>query len=398
MEGGVAARQVEGRPPASIDRFALRLDPVGADMSCAAVYERFHADSDLMALAVVERFQPVGLVCRGDFEHRLAHHFGRALYERKPVTVLMDPKPLIVDRRLSIEAIQRAIATDRPSALMRGFVITDQGFYLGLGTPAGLLHATLQQSEERNRELERAYKVAAESNRAKSTFLANMSHELRTPLNAIIGFSELMGQNKFGPVPHRFIEYAADINASGQHLLSLVNDLLDMAKIEAGRFEIADGVVDLSCVVDMVVRMTSPAAAQARLALDVNVGRDLPLLRGDERAIRQILLNLVSNAIKFTPAEGRVTIFGESRRNAVAFGVADTGVGMSEDEIEIALTPFGQVACALNRRHQGTGLGLPLARSIAELHGGTLDIASAPGRGTTVTVRLPVAIESAAAD
>ncbi|MBL8834609.1 MAG: histidine kinase [Alphaproteobacteria bacterium] len=395
MEGRDPAAGIDIRP-ASIDRFALRLQPVGASMSCAAVYERFHADPDLMALAVVVDERPVGLVCRGDFEHRLAHHFGRALYERKPVAVLMDPKPLIVERSLSIEAIQHAIATDRPSALMRGFVITDDGSYLGLGTAAGLLQATLLRTEERNRELERAYAAAAESSRAKSAFLANMSHELRTPLNAIIGFSELIKLTAPGRAPARLIEYAGDIHASGQHLLSLVNDLLDMAKIEAGRFEIEDGVVDLACVVDMVVRMTSPAAALARLALDVRVDRDLPLLRGDERAIRQILLNLVSNAVKFTPADGRVVVFGESRRGAVVFGVADTGVGMSEDEVAIALTPFGQVSGALNRRHQGTGLGLPLARSIAELHGGTLDVASAPGRGTTVTVRLPVALEAAA--
>jgi signal transduction histidine kinase len=192
-----------------------------------------------------------------------------------------------------------------------------------------------------------------------------------------------------GGLPARYVDYAADIHASGRHLLAIVNDLLDMAKIEAGRYELAEAPFDVASAIDAVVRMTAPAAARVGLQLDIAVDRALPLLTGDERGIRQVLLNLVSNAIKFTRPGGRVGIAARHAARAVSLAVEDTGVGMTEAEIALALTPFGQVSADLNRRHDGAGLGLPLAKGIAELHGAAFTVVSTPGVGTAVTVCFP---------
>jgi two-component system cell cycle sensor histidine kinase PleC len=387
--GAYTAANDEPPLAATIDEFAEAIAPVSPRASCASVHERFGADDDLVAVPVVEGTRPVGIVGRNEFEHRLAHAYGRALYERKPITTLMDPSPLVVDRATPIETIQRTVATDRPSALLRGFIVTTGGAYLGLCSALGLVQATLRRSEERNRELDRARRDAVEASRAKSTFLANVSHELRTPLNAIIGFSEIMKGGLLGALPARYVDYAADIHASGRHLLAIVNDLLDMAKIEAGRYELSEAMFDLADVIDAIVRMTSPAVARAGLRLDVGVDRALPPINGDERGVRQILLNLVSNAIKFTRAQGRVSITARRAARGVVLAVSDTGVGMTQAEIVVALMPFGQVSADLNRRHEGAGLGLPLAKGIAEVHGAAFAIASVPGGGTTVTVSFP---------
>lgn len=375
----------------TIDRFAARVVPVEPTARCAEVYERFSADSDLLTVPVVDRERPVGLVYRGEFEHRLAHTFGRALYERKEIALLMDPSPLIVERDIRLEALQSVIATDRPSALLRGFIIAERGRYLAMGSALSLLKASLVHREERARELERAYAAAASASNMKSSFLANMSHELRTPLNAIIGFSEVMRNAPFGPLEPRYRQYAEDILASGKHLLDLVNDLLDMAKIEAGRFELHETLFPLKDTVHAVVRMLGETAVRGNLTVNVDLHAAADVhLRADERELRQMLLNLLSNALKFTPAKGRVSVQARCDGDGgMAIDVIDTGIGMSEQEIAVALTPFGQISSDLSRRYPGTGLGLPLVKSLTELHGGRLEIASRQGAGTRATIRLP---------
>lgn len=234
-----------------------------------------------------------------------------------------------------------------------------------------------------------AKETAVEASKAKSEFLANVSHELRTPLNAIIGFSEVMIQEVFGPVGNdRYHDYAGDIRQSGVHLLGVINDLLDYSKLDAGRLELHSEFVSLNRIVDKTIRMMRHEAEGAKVTLIGNTDDVEGVIWGDEQKVMQIVLNLVSNAIKFTQSSGIVTVSLHDADDGVEIKVTDSGIGMSAGDIELALAPFGQVDSALSRQHTGTGLGLPLSKSLAELHGGSLNITSAPGEGTTVTVRL----------
>ena len=231
----------------------------------------------------------------------------------------------------------------------------------------------------------------AEASKAKSDFLANVSHELRTPLNAIIGFSELIRDAAFGPLDARYREYGGDINDSGRHLLNLINDILDISKIENGRLELRNEIVSIDEAIAQCRRIIEPMARTAGVALAIELAPLLPLLHSDQVRFQQILLNLMSNAVKFTPAGGRVTVSAAVEAGSAVIAVADTGIGMSEKDIAIALEPFRQIDGTLSRRFTGTGLGLPLAKALVELHGGRLDIASTPGAGTMVRVCLPAA-------
>ena len=229
------------------------------------------------------------------------------------------------------------------------------------------------------------------ANRAKTEFLANISHELRTPLNAIIGFSDLIRRETFGPVGSpQYEDYIRDIHASGSHLHDVINDILDLAKVEAGKLELNEERFNLGEVVSRCIRVVAPRADQGGLRLSENIPSDLPMVFGDERKIKQIIINLIGNSVKFTERGGTITVHAERLpEGGLAISVEDTGIGMAEDEIPRALIPFGQVDSTLSRRHEGTGLGLPLTNSLIALHGGTLDIESAPGKGTKVTVWLP---------
>ena len=220
-------------------------------------------------------------------------------------------------------------------------------------------------------------------------FASNTAHELRTPLNAIIGFSEVMIQEVFGPVGNdRYHDYAGDIRQSGVHLLGVINDLLDYSKLDAGRLELHSEFVSLNRIVDKTIRMMRHEAEGAKVTLIGNTDDVEGVIWGDEQKVMQIVLNLVSNAIKFTQSSGIVTVSLHDADDGVEIKVTDSGIGMSAGDIELALAPFGQVDSALSRQHTGTGLGLPLSKSLAELHGGSLNITSAPGEGTTVSVRL----------
>ena len=233
---------------------------------------------------------------------------------------------------------------------------------------------------------------AEQANVAKSQFLANMSHELRTPLNAIIGFSDMIHSEPFGPVGSpRYLDYVKDISKSGHHLLSIINDILDLSKIEAGRANVQDEEeFNVAAVLEATMRMMRPLAEREGVALEMSLeGRGLRLL-AVERMVCQILLNLLSNAVKFTPAGGRAILSAmRTAEGGLLVAVTDTGLGMAPHEIKIALTPFGQVRNPHSRKHAGTGLGLPLAKAMVEMHGGSLRVASAPGQGTTVSLFFP---------
>lgn len=262
------------------------------------------------------------------------------------------------------------------------------------GAVASYLFTAVDISERKQaeRDLSVAKDQAELANRAKSEFLANISHELRTPLNAIIGFSEVIIGEFFGSIGNeRYKSYISDIGNSGRHLLGIINDLLDISKIEAGKFDLHPEPIDLPSLIDGVVRLIAPRAAEQRLHFHKDVVNPSPPLIADARAVRQILLNLLSNAVKFTPAGGSVTILTDvGEVGWCRLVVVDTGIGIASADIDKVLTPFGQADSALNRRHQGTGLGLPLSRALTELHGGLFALDSQPGRGTRVTVRLPL--------
>jgi signal transduction histidine kinase len=233
---------------------------------------------------------------------------------------------------------------------------------------------------------------AEAANLAKSAFLANMSHELRTPLSAIIGFSEMMQREALGPVGStRYRAYADDINRSGEHLLALVNDLLDLSKIEAGKMELNEDLVDFGRLLADCVTLLRDTAARAQVELEIDRNAEqLPPVYSDERKLKQILINLVSNAVKFTSAGGKVQIGAAVLASgALQVSVTDTGVGIRPEDISKVFEPFGRLRDAIESGQPGTGLGLPLSRKLAELHAGTLEIESAPGRGTTVRLSLP---------
>lgn len=238
--------------------------------------------------------------------------------------------------------------------------------------------------------LEEARCRAEEANRVKSEFLANMSHELRTPLNAVIGFSEIMKEQLFGPLDARYRDYAESVHASGKHLLSLINDVLDLSKIEAGRVELTEDRADIAEMLSNCRTLLQERVASAGLTAKLTLGAELPQMKIDERRIKQVVLNLLSNAIKFTEPGGEIEIGAERMPGrGVRLWVRDSGVGMSAAQIPKALEQFGQVDGDLDRKHQGTGLGLPIAKSLVEMHGGKFEIKSAPGKGTMVSLRLP---------
>ncbi len=288
----------------------------------------------------------------------------------------------ILNREISSRAAN-AIALDKESEKVRK-------------EHAALLSISEELAEERiklrktNVELVRAKRRAEEANAAKSVFLANMSHELRTPLNAILGFSEIIRDKLLGKDVDRYAAYAADIHRSGAHLLSIVNDILDVTRIEAGKLELHEERVKVSPIIHRCLITVEQQAASGSVQLN-GPAQDLGAsVYGDKHKLKQILINLLSNAIKFTPSGGRVDIAAAAEpEGGLCLSIRDTGIGMTGDEIRQALELFRQVDNGLSRRFEGAGLGLPLAVRLTEMHGGRLEIESAPRRGTTVSVHLP---------
>jgi two-component system cell cycle sensor histidine kinase PleC len=264
-----------------------------------------------------------------------------------------------------------------------------------MATVADLRHSQqkLERQTEELADLAEKYAEektrAEEANQAKSKFLANMSHELRTPLNAIIGFSEIMQAGMFGPIgADKYREYCDDIHQSGQYLLDVINDILDMSKIEAGRIRLDRENLELEPFLDDAMRVVSGRANDKKLALSAKIGDGIRL-NGDRRLLKQIVLNLLSNAVKFTPEGGRVTIRARACAGQISIAIADTGIGIPKDALARLGRPFEQVESQLTKSHQGSGLGLAIAKSLTELHGGSMRIRSTPGKGTMVMLRLP---------
>jgi PAS domain S-box-containing protein len=334
------------------------------------------------------------------------------LYRRFAAMLGYEPEDLIgrptldithpEDRELGTDEIAAMIRGDRQSFAMEKRYIRKDGSvaWVNLTLSAmwreGRIEYLIGVTEdiERRKQAEAQMLAAKEqaenASRAKSEFLAGMSHELRTPLNAIIGFAETMYSQVLGPMPERYREYAGDIAGSGRHLLGIISDILDLAKIEAGKMELDDFPMDIIAVVEDSVRLLRDRGASAGIGISVDLPAGLPQIMADERRIRQVMINLLANAVKFTPHGGLVSISASlTPGRGLALTVADSGIGMTEDEIAQAVEPFVQVNSSIARRHEGTGLGLPMVMAIMEMHGGSVVIRSLPNEGTRVTVLFP---------
>ena len=266
-------------------------------------------------------------------------------------------------------------------------------FYIALYIASKKTERIINKQHEEKLSLERAKLQAESQNQEKSMFLANVSHELRTPLNAIIGFSEIIKDETMGPIGHpQYSEYIHDINTSGIHLLSLINDILDYSKAEARKLDVESIDVDLTKIAHSCLRLVEPRANEAHVTLVENVPDRRVILTADAKRMKQIVLNLLSNAIKFTAENGKVTLVikEDILEETVQLSVTDTGIGIAPKDISKAMSPFGQIDSSLSRRFEGTGLGLPLTKKLTELMGGKFDIKSEVGVGTSIILTFPV--------
>lgn len=365
--------------------------PVAPDTSCGVVFERFQADSNLVAIPVTQKGQPVGLLKRTEFLVALADRFGRPLYEKRPVTELMDSSPLIVDEGVAIEQLYKMLISEKRDALQDGFIVTEGGIYKGIGTSYTLLQLNMRRAEKRMAALEEARMEAEAATRSRSQFLANMSHELRTPLNAVIGFADfILAEKARGRISDEVWTYVEDIRNSGSHLLGVINSILDFSKLEANAFTLREDYEAPQEVIHRVVRMMMAAAKTKNITLTVDA-EDLGVeLFADIQVTTQILINLVSNAVKFSPDGATVQVsLRLLENNSIEFVVLDDGPGMSPEVQRQVLEPFVQADEGLARRHEGTGLGLPLVKAFTEAHGGKFVLDSQPGNGTRAMVCFP---------
>jgi len=296
-------------------------------------------------------------------------------------------------------------AIDKNSAQFLEFSLEQNGqrnWFDGCGVPlAGKVDGTtvvlfvardITERKESEKKVWQAKEEAEYANNVKTQFLANMSHELRTPLNAIIGFADIMRMEQFGKLGHeKYYEYSKDISQSGQHLLSVITEILDVSKIEAGRLELSDDVVDMAELIEKCFKLVEDRAVFSGVRLMSDLSGQLPLLKADELRLKQIMINLLSNSVKFTPSGGRVTVeAGIDNDGAITVKVSDTGIGIPREKLDTVLEPFGQVDDIMTRNKEGTGLGLFLAKAFSELHGACFHLDSAVEKGTVVTIAFPV--------
>lgn len=377
----------------AIDLSAICVEAAGVspDMPCAAVYDRFAADPGLPAIAVIDADgAPTGLVHRHAFMLALADVYGRPLFERKPVARLMDRKPTMVDLHVDLAALSSQTLEGADDPMTASFIVTESGRYFGIGSFNGLLRIVTDHLRTQMLETESAKREAEQAAHGKSRFLANMTHELRTPLNGVIGFGQLLESEAHGPLGSpEYKLYAKDIVDSGQHLVAIINDILDLAKIEAGRIELHERFIDLRELTGRSLRMVATLAQQKQIRLRSAPANAYWTVRADERRLQQALVNLLSNAIKFTPKGGEVGIDIGANAGWLWIEVWDEGCGISADDLKRLFKPFEQVNSALNGQLKGTGLGLTITRALMQAHGGEVELKSEIDKGTRATLLLP---------
>ena len=379
-------------------------------MSAIRLPARVHYDFDLVALSLIVGVLFAGLAMR---QARVGEGIGSqftaaallaggicGLHFTAMGSVSLIPDPTVAAVAGGLSATWLAAGVAGATLLIAAAALTASGVdrrFAGLAQrEAARLRVTVAELERTKAALEStsahlqgALEAAAAGSQAKSQFLAAMSHELRTPLNAVIGFSEVMEEQVYGPLNARQRECVADIRRAGAHLLGLVNDILDLSRLDASAMILDESLLDAEIMVNDAIGFVVAHAAQSGVAMHVDCPGELPALRADARKLRQILLNLLSNAIKFTPSGGQVRVAARASESGFTFTVADNGIGIADQDIPTALAPFGQVDSRLARRYDGTGLGLPLSKRLIELHGGALSLTSQVGSGTTVSFTFP---------
>ena len=367
--------------------------PVAPDTVCAVVLDRLQQHPEEHMIAVVARDRPVGLVDRSDFLGEISKSYRYELFGRKPISTFMDHNPFVIDSDRAIEFAYSQIVRRPAAKLPIGLIATRNHEYAGVCSALEIARRMAELTRQQNEALSQARVRLARASQAKSDFLANVSHELRTPLNAIIGFSDVMRNELFGAINvPRYRAYMDDIHTSAYHLLGLINDVLDLSKVEAGELTLDEEPVSIAAEAKAVLRLVAPQAASSGLALDCAIGVNVPALRADQRRLRQILLNLLGNAIKFTPAGGRVRLDATRRADGgVRCAIADTGIGIAAADMERILMPFGRGESTYVRGKEGTGLGLSVTKTLVERHDGRLTIDSTVGVGTVVVVDFPAA-------
>src|SRR5215469_9917384 len=355
-------------------RLAARTPPLHERTTCGEVFEWFVAHPAVPAAAILDSNtgKVLGLINRFIFFAKYARQYVPELFSRKSILKLANQAPLVVEADVRIADLGATLLVENPDALIECFVVTRRGRYLGVGTGEALLQGKVKLLQAREEELSRALQAETHANAAKSDFLALMSHELRTPLNAIIGFSEVLGSEMLGPLGHpRYREYAHDVHGAGKHLLALINDILDISKAAAGKFDLHCEEIAPSDIVTECLRLTRGKAHEGGLRLTSDMAPGLPNLMVDRLRFKQALLNLCSNAIKFTPPGGSVHVSAhQAPDDSFVLAVRDTGIGMSPDQIPMALEPFRQVASPFSPTPGGTGLGLAPVKRVIECHGG----------------------------
>jgi PAS domain S-box-containing protein len=344
-------------------------------------------DGDLRILLASRSFYRTFGVAREETEGELLYRLDRGQWDIPALRRLLER---VIPQDTTVEDFE--VEHDFPNIGHRTMLLDARRMYEPSKNTPAILLAMEDVTERRRVELAvRKAREAELANHAKTAFLANISHELRTPLNAILGFSEIMTNRMFGPLGHdRYREYVAHIYAGGRHLLDIVNDLLDVSKLEAGELELEEEEVDVACAIQDSVHLVEEQARRAGVEIRTNIAGPLPSLHVDRRKLKQILINLLSNGVKFSASGGGVVVkAGLDRSGVFDIVVRDSGIGIRPEDLPKVLAPFGQVRDAMAARLEGTGLGLPLAKALCELLGGTFDIESKAGVGTKVSIRFP---------